>query len=59
MSRTASDVAVGATSIAENIGVVARAADANTQAATTTNGAAEELAAMADRLQQLVGQFRY
>ena len=59
MSRNVSEAALGSTDIADNITGVARSASDTTVAAESTSQAAGELARMAAKMQQLVGQFRY
>jgi methyl-accepting chemotaxis protein len=57
MHRTVDEAARGTNEIAQNIGHVAQAAAQTSEGALKTQQAAHELAAMATRLQQLVGEF--
>jgi methyl-accepting chemotaxis protein len=57
MARNISDAAQGSTQIAANIASVATAARGTSSGAASTQQAAQGLAAMAERLQTLVGQF--
>jgi methyl-accepting chemotaxis protein len=59
MSRNVGDAADGSQDIAQTVGSVARSAEETTLAADSTNSAAVELAQIASRMQQLVGEFRY
>ena len=58
IGRNISEAARGATEIARNISSVSDAAQSTSQAATDTQKTAKEFAAMAGKLQSLVGQFR-
>ena len=59
INRTISEAAKGSTEIAENVQNVATMADDTTKGADNTQGAAAELAQMAEQLRELVGRFKY
>lgn len=58
ISRNVADAAKGATEIAENIALVARAAEGTAAGATATRVAAEDATRLASQLNGLVSQFR-
>ncbi len=59
IGRNVSEAAEGSADIASHITGVARSAADTTTAATSTHAAADELAALATEMQELVGHFRY
>ncbi|GAA1166531.1 methyl-accepting chemotaxis protein [Nocardioides aquiterrae] len=59
MSRGVSEAATGSATIAETVDEVARLAGDTTEASAATRSAADGLSAVAYRMQELVGQFRY
>jgi methyl-accepting chemotaxis protein len=59
MSRSVTEAAGGSGQIAENITSVSSAAEATTQALTTTRTAVDELSRMSAELRATVGRFTY
>ena len=59
MSRGVAEAATGSATIAETVDEVARLAGDTTEASAATRSAADGLSAVAHRMQELVGQFRY
>lgn len=58
ISRNVADAAKGASEIAGNIGMVARAAEGTAAGATATRAAAQDATRLASQLNELVSQFR-
>ncbi len=59
IGRNANDVAVTTADVATNINQVAKSAENTTECVKTTQRAANELATLAEKLEKLVGQFRF
>jgi methyl-accepting chemotaxis protein len=59
MSRSITEAAGGSGQIAENITSVSTAAEATTEALTTTRAAVDELSRMSADLRSTVGRFTY
>ncbi len=59
ISRSVNDAATGASQIATNVAAIAESAGATSAGADATRGSAQELFALADDVNELIGRFTY
>ena len=59
ISRSVNDAATGASQIATNVAAIAESAEATSAGADATRGSAQELFALADDVNGLIGRFQY